>query len=122
MSVAGCGPGEPAKPDLPGSVSPGWTLRKMEASAPPEHVPKGGTPPMCWRADYTSEGEATVWACGYRVSGSAFDAWQRMNSAANEVKFQKGQYLVIVQWNNVSQTSITALVSALQRSLPGEMG
>lgn len=85
-------------------------------------MPKGGTPPLCWKADYVNGGTATVWVCGYRVSGSAFDAWQRMNSAANEVKFQKGNYLVIVQWSNVSQADITALVGAIQRILPGVMG
>jgi hypothetical protein len=94
----------------------------MEVTTPPARLPRQATPPVCWRADYASEGEATVWACGYRVSGSAFDAWQRMDSAANEVKFQKGRYLVIVQWNNVSHSGITALVGALQRSLPGVMG
>ena len=59
-----------------------------------------------------------MWVCGYRVSGTAFEAVQRMPPAANEVKFQKGLYLVVVQWNNVTQTSITALVGAIQKSLP----
>lgn len=41
-----------------------------------------------------------------------------MQSAAREVKFQKGVYLTVVQWSNVSQAGITALVGAIQRSLP----
>lgn len=90
----------------------------MEASGAPEGLPTGGTPPVCWRADYKNEGDATVWVCGYRVSGTAFEAAQRMRAAAREVKFQKGLYLIVVQWNNVSQASITTLVGAVQRSIP----
>lgn len=90
----------------------------MEASGLPERLPPSRTPPVCWKADYAGEGAATVWVCGYRVSGSAFEAAQRMQSAAREVKFQKGVYLVVAQWNNVSQAGITALVGAIQRSLP----
>ena len=112
-----CSPGDAPKPDLPTSISPGWTLRKVESGSP-ERLPPAETPPVCWKADYASEGTATVWVCGYRVPGSAFEAVQRMQSAAHEVKFQKGLYLVVVQWNNVSQAGITALVGAVQRALP----
>jgi hypothetical protein len=41
-----------------------------------------------------------------------------MPSAPNQVKFHKGVYLAIVHWDNVSQTAITTLVGAIQRSLP----
>ena len=114
------------KPDLPASVSPGWTLRKIETSGPPARLPQpaqGETPPVCWRADYSGPGDATVWVCGYRAPASAFDAVQRMPPAAHEVKFQKGLYLAVVEWNvqsdTVSQTAITALVGALEKTLPG---
>jgi hypothetical protein len=90
----------------------------MEASGPPSGVPQLGTPPVCWKADYAGNGDATVWVCGYRVS--AFEAEQRMPSAANEVKFHRGVYLVVVHWNNLIQANVTALVSAIQRSLPSE--
>lgn len=116
----GCAPGDAPKPDLPASVSPGWKLRKMEASGAPDRLPTGSPAPVCWRADYVSEGEATVWACGYRASGSAFEAVQRMRPAASEVRFQKGRYLIVVQWKNVTQASITVLVGAIQRTLPSE--
>jgi hypothetical protein len=116
--VAGCSPGDAPKPDLPASVSPGWTLQKMEPSTPPANLPPSATPPVCWQADYSGPGEATVRICGYRVSASAFDAAQRMPNAASEVKFQRGLYLVTAHWNNVSQAGITALVGALERSLP----
>jgi hypothetical protein len=112
-----CAPGDAPKPDLPASVSPGWTLKKMESGSP-ERLPQNGTPPICWKADYAGEGDATVWACGYRVSATAFEAAQRMPPAAQQVNFQKGKYLVIVRWSGVSQTAITTLVRAIQRSLP----
>jgi hypothetical protein len=76
------------------------------------------TPPVCWKADYKGEGDVSVWVCGYRATASAFDAAQRMPDAAGEVKFQKGLYLVVVRWKDVSQAAITALVSAIQRALP----
>ncbi len=88
----------------------------MESSAPPADLPQLGTPPVCWKADYTGNGDVTVHVCGYRVS--AFEAEQRMPAAANEVKFHKGVYLAIVHWENVSHSAITGLVGALQRSLP----
>jgi hypothetical protein len=115
---AGCKPREPPKPSLPVSVSPGWTLRKMEASGPPANVPQLGTPPVCWTAYYAGDGDVTVWVCGYRVS--AFEAEQRMPSTANEVKFHRGVYLVVVHWDNVPHAAITALVGAIQRSLPDD--
>jgi hypothetical protein len=118
-----CSPADSRKPDLPTSVSPGWSLKQMDISAPPARLPQSGTPPVCWKADYASAadtGGATAWVCGYRVSASAFDAAQRMPPAPSEVRFQKGPYFVVVQWNQVSQASITALVSALQRTLPAE--
>jgi hypothetical protein len=90
----------------------------MDASAPPAQLPHAGTPPVCWKADYAGQGDAGVWACGYRASASAFDAAQRMPSAANTVKFQQGAYLVIVHWSSAPQAGITALVRSIQKSLP----
>jgi len=114
--LAACGPGDAPKPELPASVSPGWTLQKMEAAGPPAGLPQLGTPPVCWKADYTGNGDATVTACGYRTS--AFEAEQRMPSAPNQVKFHRGAYLILVHWDNVPQAAITALVGAIQRSVP----
>jgi hypothetical protein len=88
----------------------------MEVSPPPTGLPQLGTPPVCWKADYTGNGDATVRVCGYRVS--AFEAEQRMPSAPNEVKFHRGPYLVIVHWISASQAAITALTGAIQRALP----
>jgi hypothetical protein len=90
----------------------------MMETGSPERLPQVGAPPICWRADYAGDGDATVWICGYRVSATAFEAAQRMPPAAQQVNFQKGLYLVIVHWNNVSQTSITTLIRAIQRGLP----
>jgi hypothetical protein len=130
----GCSSGAARKPDLPASISPGWSLKQMDVSTPPARLPQSGTlsgtPPLCWKADYTSaadhggatvlSGNATVLICGYRVSASAFDAAQRMTPAPSEVRFQKGVYLVVVGWTDVSQAGITTLVSAIERALPAE--
>ena len=90
----------------------------MQSASAPAGLPSSATPPVCWKAEYAADGRATVWACGYWASASAFDALQRMPSAANQVKIQKGLYLVVVQWAGVSQAQITTLVSAIQRTLP----
>jgi hypothetical protein len=118
LGATACGPGEPSRPDLPTSVSPGWKQTNSEAGGTPAHLPPTTPPPACWRFDYAGEGPATVWACGYRASASAFEAVQKMTPAADEVKFHKGRYLIVVDWKNVSQAGITALIGAIQRSLP----
>src|ERR1035438_5161870 len=59
-----CSPADSRKPDLPTSVSPGWSLKQMDISAPPARLPQSGTPPVCWKADYASAadtGGATAW-------------------------------------------------------------
>lgn len=98
-------------------------MKQMDVSAAPARLPQSATPPVCWKADYTSTsdpGSATVWVCGYRASASAFDAAQRMAPAPSEVRVQKGVYLVVVGWSQVSQAGITTLVSAIERALPSE--
>ena len=114
--AASCGERAPAKPDLPQSVSPGWTLKTYDAAAPPTGLPTGSTP-ECWKADYASTGAARIWVCGYRVSGSAFDAVQRARAEADTVKFQEGNYLVIAKWTGVARADITALIRAVQKAL-----
>lgn len=114
--AAACGERPPAKPDLPQSVSPGWTLKTYEAAPPPPGLP-AGNPPECWKADYTSTGAAQIWVCGYRISGSAFDAVQRARAEADTVKFQEGNYLVIAKWTGVARADITALIRAVQKTL-----
>jgi hypothetical protein len=113
-----CSEGNAPKPDLPTSVSPGWTLQRMNPSPAPEGLPPSDPPPLCWKADYAAESTASVWVCGYRISGSAFNAAQRLPSSGNAIKFQQGRYLIAVQWNNVSQTAIRALIVAIQKSVP----
>jgi len=117
---AACGTGDASKPDLPTSVSPGWSLKKSDSSPPPATLPKTGNAPQCWTADYAGEGSATVQICGYHSNESAFEALQHLPPAANQVQFQKGVYLVIVRWNNASQAGVTALVTAVQKTLPGK--
>src|ERR1017187_1391130 len=95
--AANCSERAPAKPDLPQSVSPGWTLKTYEASPPPPGLPAGNAPD-CWKAEYANTGAAQIWIGGYRVSGSAFDAVQRARAEADTVKFQEGKYLVIAKW------------------------
>src|SRR6185437_15891858 len=69
---AACGTGDASKPDLPTSVSPGWSLKKSDSSPPPATLPKTGNAPQCWTADYAGEGSATVQICGYHSNESAF--------------------------------------------------
>ena len=90
----------------------------MESGGAPERLPQASPAPSCWRADYAGEGPVTVWACGYRTPESAFEAVQKMTPAAQEVKFRRGRYLIVVNWKSVSQEGITTLIRAIQRSLP----
>jgi hypothetical protein len=107
----------PSKPDLPTSVSPGWSRVSYDQAAPPAGLPEGPTP-ECWRANYRgAEGTAEVSVCGFRAEGSAFNAMQRARAEANTVKFQEARYLAIVQWNGGSRADVTALVRAIQKAL-----
>jgi hypothetical protein len=118
--LGGCGQDSyPPKPDLPTSVSPGWTLKNYEGAPPPEGLPDGALP-LCWKGDYAGaqDGRAEVWACAYRNAG-AFNAMQRMRAGANVVKFQKGSYLIVVRWSGGSRTDLMALMRTLEKDLPG---
>jgi hypothetical protein len=90
----------------------------LEKSALPVGLSKDGEP-QCWKAVYGGPGSAEAWACGYKASGSAFEAVQRARAEAQTIKFQEGQYFVMVKWNNVNRADITALVRALQKALHG---
>lgn len=114
--LAGCRPGVAAKPDLPQSVSPGWKLTSFAESPVPAGVP-AVSPPLCWRGLYEGQGTVEVWVCGYREGGGAFDAVQRTPAAAQAVKFQEGNYLVLVKWNAVPKASLTALIREIQKTL-----
>lgn len=115
--LAACGPNPAAKPDLPQSVSPGWTLGSFGDAPAPEGLPPGDPPPRCWKAQYAGPGSADVWVCGYKVEGGAFNAVQRARAEAQTVKFQEGRYLVLVKWNAVPKASLTALIRAIQKTL-----
>lgn len=58
-----------------------------------------------------------VWICRYRESGSAFDAVQRTVAQAQTVKFQEGQYFVLLRWNSTDKASLTALIRAIEKAL-----
>ncbi len=81
-------------------------------------LPTDGAP-SCWKATYGGPGTADVWLCWYRQSANAFDAMQRARAEAQTVKFQKGHYLVFVKWNNAAREDLTALIRAIQKSVPG---
>ncbi len=118
MLLAGCGTAAlPGKPDLPASVSPGWTIKSYESSAAPEGLPAAGEQPVCWKALYkgAADGMAEVWVCGYRMG--AFEPMQRARPAANTVKFYKGSYLVEVRYSGGTKTDFLALMRALEKSL-----
>ena len=116
LLLAACGPNAAAKPDLPQSVSPGWTLASFGPAPAPSGIPVAN-PPECWKAQYTGPGAADIWMCGYRAQGSAFDAVQRAAAEASTVKFQEGKYLVLVKWSAVPKASLTALIREIQKTL-----
>lgn len=119
IALSGCADASsPPKPDLPASVSPGWTLKSFDDSSAPDGLPEGPKP-TCWKANYTGANQATAeaWVCGFTVTSGAFDAGQRTRAAANTVKFDKGRYLVVARWNNGSRTDVVALMRALQAAL-----
>jgi hypothetical protein len=112
----GCRSAQNTKPDLPQSVSPEWTLKSLERQPAPSGIPKDGQP-ECWRAEYAGNGKVHAYTCRYDADTGAFDAVQRTRTEAQTVKFQEGPYLVIVNWENVSEDDLTPLVRALQKSL-----
>jgi hypothetical protein len=118
LSVAlwACAEGQHARPELPQSVSPGWKLTSLNPSAAPAEVPAGGSP-ECWQAIYSGTGAAQIWLCRYSSETGAFDAAQRANAAAQTVKFQEGEYLVLAKWNNAPKADLTALIRAVQKTL-----
>lgn len=117
LALTGCGETAPAgKPELPASVSPGWSQKSFAHTDPPAGMP-AGQKTDCWKADYSGPGNATIWTCGFAAESGAFDAAQRFPSGADRVKFQSGKYLVVTQWTGGSKAEITALVRAVQKSL-----
>jgi hypothetical protein len=119
MLMAACGEAAfPDKPDLPASVSPGWSLKNYDNSPAPDGLPPGEAP-KCWKALYSGAAQASaeVWVCGYRGEGGAFDAVQRARAAANTVKFYKGRFLAVVRWSGGTRTDLTALIAVLEKDL-----
>jgi len=116
LTLGACGEGAGGRPELPESVSPGWKLTSLQATAVPAEVPAGGTP-ECWLATYAGTGAAQLWLCRYNAETGAFDAAQRARSEAQTVKFQEGAYLVLVKWNDTPKTDLTALIRAVQKTL-----
>ncbi len=114
--LVACGESGPARPNLPESTPPGWKLTSLAQAAAPPEVPAGAKP-ECWQANYTGTGTAQIWLCRYNAETSAFDAAQRARAGAQTVKFQEGEYLVLVQWNNTPKADLTALVRAVQKTL-----
>ena len=118
--LSGCGESSlPGKPELPQSVSPGWSRTSFEHVPAPAGLP-AGTKTDCWKAAYSGKGAAEVWTCGFSSNGGAFDAVQRTRAEADTVKFQQGKYLMIVKWTGGSKEEVTALVRAVQKSLASQ--
>ena len=88
----------------------------LDKSGLPAGLAAAGAP-TCWKAAYAGSGSADVWVCWYRESANAFEAVQRVAAAAQTVKFQEGQYFVMVKWNGAQKTDLTALVRGIQKAL-----
>lgn len=65
-------------------------------------------------------GTAEVSVCWYKVTGNAFEAAQRTRAEAQAVKFNEGNYFVLVKWNHAPRTELMALVRALEKALGGK--
>jgi len=116
--AGGCGrETAPEKPNLPQTAAPGWTLKSYESAPPPAGVP---APALCWKAEYSGAGTASVWTCGYTSAGGAFDAVQRARAEADTVKFQQGRFLVIASWSGADHAGATSLVRAVQAAIKSE--
>ena len=107
--LTACGSIHDAVPDLPESVSPGWKRTALSTA------PSSGTT-KCWKTQYAGPGTADVSICRYETGG-AFDAVQRTPAAAQTVKFQEGNYLVLIKWTDAPKASLVALIRAVQKSL-----
>lgn len=105
------------KPELPASVAPGWKLSSLADAPVPPEIPRGGTPPVCWKADYAGQGTAEIFVCRYGVEAAAFDAVQRVPAEAQAVKFQSGTWFALVKWNGAAKADVTALIRAVQKAL-----
>jgi len=117
IALMGCGEMAMApKPELPVSVSPGWSQKSFAKAQPVAGLP-AGVRAQCWKAEYEGSGAAEIWICGFNGEGSAFDAAQRYPAGADRVKFQAGKYLAVVHWSGGSKADVTALVRAIQKSL-----
>jgi len=86
------------------------------APRPAEVAPDGN--PTCWKGSYTGAGTADVWICWYKASANAFEATQRTRAEAQAVKFQQGNYFVIVKWNDTPKANLSELVRAQEKALP----
>jgi hypothetical protein len=115
--LTSCGSAGKGRPDLPDSVSPGWKRASFEPVSPPFPIPAGEAPEQCWKASYIAQGTADAWVCRYRVEASAFNTVQRAPAEAQAVKFQEGNYFVLVKWNAVPKADLTTLMRAIQKSL-----
>ena len=96
-----------------------WKLASLAPSPPPLEVSKAGSPD-CWRANYTGHGTAQFWLCRYRDKTGAFDAAQDARTEPQIMKFQEGDYLVVVEWNDDSIADLTTIVRAVQKNLGGK--
>lgn len=115
--LASCGASAPGQPDLPASISPGWTRTQFEhLTAPPVQVAKDGNPD-CWKATYSGPGVATAAVCAYKVETSAFEAVQRTRAEANTVRFQSGRQFILIQWTTATRDEIATLIRGVQKAL-----
>jgi hypothetical protein len=118
--LTACGNTPPSRPQIPESVSPGWKLNSLASAPRPEELASDGNP-TCWKGSYTGAGTADVSICWYKASANAFEATQRTRAAAQAVKFQQGNYFVIVKWNDTPKPNVSALVRALEKALGGSV-
>ena len=111
--LTACGPGRLSAPDLPESVAPGWKRTPMTET---ENGTENGVR-HCFATRYSGPGTADLSLCHYQVEAAAFDALQRTPAAAQAVKFQEGNWFVLIKWKDAPKASLTALIRTIQKSL-----
>jgi hypothetical protein len=105
---------------LPATLSsPPWKRTQLREplldSLPPE-MPRASVRRVV-EADYSGPASAQVTLFDLVSSAAALDLAQKWRPTPDTVFFYKGNYFVLVQWQNFDRQSLTGLIRALEQHL-----
>ena len=115
-----CSSGAGKPPKVPESAAFGWQLKslnKTEPSSAPPTVQQLGFRES-WRAEYRGPGTVHVDLYRLKAEAAGLEMMQRWRAEANSVAFFNRHYFVVVRWESADRAALTALVGALEKSLP----